>query len=83
MTVEKQYTDLMVRMERLTASIEENNRNQERVFKTVYGDGNGSEGLVTIVDRLDQSHKRNKWAIRTALAATWSAILAYVFTKSK
>ena len=76
-------TKIWMKLERLTAVIEENNRNQDRIFKTVYGDGNGQSGLVSQVQTIRENHNRNKWTVRTLIAATWTAFLSYITLKLK
>jgi len=41
-----------------------------RLEKTVYGDGNGSPGHHVKLDRLVQAQERQKWLVRTLVAAT-------------
>lgn len=60
---------------RLCSAVEENNRNQERMFKTIYGDGNGEKGHVIRIDRLEQRAKRTD---RFSWAAFGAAIVAAV-----
>jgi len=55
----------------LVSEMKTTNQNLERIYQTVYGDGNGEKGLVIKTDRLAQAHSNNK---RITLIAITSAI---------
>lgn len=73
---------LHTKIARLCSVVEEQNRLHDRLMKTVYGDGNGETGLVISVDRLKQSHNRNKWTVRTVLAGILGWLVTYFKIKT-
>ena len=78
---------LHLKVERLCNALGAQTKNQDRIFKTVYGDGNGGKGLVIKVDRLSQSYKNNKRfsaaAIGTAIATAISLVVKSVWEAIK
>lgn len=72
---------LKVLGERINERIAEGKEFRGMVQTTVFGDAD-TVGLITRLDRLEQSHKRSKWFVRTvagafvslAAAAVWAAV---------
>lgn len=66
----------------LTEKIEDrmvqSDRWRNRMETTVYGDGNGSPGHHIKLDRLLQSQERQKWLVRTLVAAVIALALPAV-----
>lgn len=70
-------TKVWIKLERLTNAIESHAENQNRLYKTVYGDTNGEKGLIIKVDRLQQKAKNNKWLMRSISVP----VLGWIITK--
>lgn len=63
--IKSQQAAMLVILERLEEKL---TRNSE----TLFGDGKNSPGILTRVDRLEQSHERSRWALRSLLGAVMS-----------
>lgn len=71
---------LKVLGERVNERVAEGREFRGMVQQTIFGDAD-TVGVVTKIDRLEQSHKRSKWFVRTvagafvslAAAAIWAA----------
>ncbi len=69
--------------EKVGERIDMEDRRHERVMRTLFGN-NGTPGMHIEIDRLKQSHERQKWLSRTALSAIvilffgalWSFVVA-------
>ena len=65
----------------LNKSIQESNKTQERLIRTVYGDGNGEKGLVVRTDRIEQKTKWIQAVIATPIVGFAIKFLMDIFTK--
>lgn len=75
-------TKLYVKLERLTVALEERNKHIDRLFETVYG-GNDGNGLVTKVDRIEQSNERSKWMQRAISIPVIGLIIQWLINHIK
>lgn len=64
--IETMLTHLTEKVEQRMA---QSDRWRSRIEMTMYGDGNGSIGHNIKLDRLLQAQERQKWLVRTLLAA--------------
>lgn len=74
-------TKMHIKFERLCIAVENSTKEQEKIAKTVYGDGNGSKGLLIKVDRLIQSQKFITWIGSLVGVTTIGFILKAIWEK--
>ena len=71
-------TKLHIKVGVLVKEMQTTNNNLERIYKTVYGDGNGEKGLVIGMDRLKQAHKQSKWLTGLIAVPVVGALVNYL-----
>lgn len=71
---EKFRGDLKVQSEINTKMLE----GQDRLYKTIYGDGNGEKGIVIQIDRLKQAHNQSKWVTRMIAVPVVGTVVIYM-----
>lgn len=71
-------TKLHIKVGVLVNEMKTTNSNLERIYKTVYGDGNGETGHVVMLDRLRQSANQSKWITRAIALPVIGTVIIYI-----
>ncbi len=50
-------------------------QDRSRLYRVIFGDGNGNKGMVVRLDRLEGAHERARWTIRAIGGAVTSLLV--------